>query len=140
MLVLLMLSLLQGLMQIEALSPDIFMKQAAQVVREHTKPTQALLVINGGWGGDLLILADRKGLSVDSTELAEHPDSLAQLKNLGFTHLVAISESPLVHAQQLTNPGSGDRERVFWQSYLSDASRAWTSSYISEDLVIKELP
>jgi hypothetical protein len=139
-LVLLVLSLLQGLMQIEALTPDPFMKGIATVVQKHTQPDGKLLVANGGWGGDLLILADRRGLSVDSTGLAEDSESLATLKELGYTHFVAASESPLLHAQQLTNPGSTERRRVAWTSYLSDVSAGWPTVYESASLVIKKLP
>jgi hypothetical protein len=139
-LALLALSLLQGLMQIEALTPDPFMKGIAEVVQKHTQPDEKLLVANGGWGGDLLILADRQGLSVDSTGLAEDSDSLARLKELGYTRLVAVSESPLLHAQQLTNPGSTDRQRIAWTSYLSNVSERWPTIYESDSLVIKQLP
>jgi hypothetical protein len=139
-LVLLTLSLLQGLMQIEALTPDPFMKGLANIVRQQTKPDDKLLVANGGWGGDLLILADRQGLSVDSTNLAENSESLATLKELGYTYFIAASESRLLHAQQLTNPGSTDRQRTSWASYLSDVSAGWPTVYESESLVIKELP
>jgi hypothetical protein len=137
---LLALSLLQGLMQIEALTPDPFMKRIAEVVQKQTQPDEKLLVANGGWGGDLLILADRQGLSVDSTGLAEDSDSLARLKELGYTRLVAVSESPLLHAQQLTNPGSTDRQHIAWTSYLSDVSERWPTLYESDSLVIKQLP
>ncbi len=139
-LVLLLLSLLQGLMQIDALTPDPFMKGVAKAVRQNTEPSNKLLVANGGWGGDLLILTDRQGLSVDSPALAEDSDSLAILKGLGYTHFVAVSESPLLHAQQLTNPGSTDRQRVFWPLYLTDASTKWPTIYKSESLIIKQLP
>ncbi len=66
------LSLLQGLVQIEALTmtPDPYMKKTAAVLAAHTSPQDKLLVLNGGWGGDLLIHADRRGLSINSTEVA----------------------------------------------------------------------
>jgi hypothetical protein len=139
-LVLLLVSLLQGLMQIDALTPDPFMKRVAKAVRQHTEGGNKLLVANGGWGGDLLILANRQGLSVDSTALAEDSDSLAILKGLGYTHFAAVSESPLLHAQQLTNPGSTDRQRVLWSSYLTDALTKWPTIYECESLIIKQLP
>ena len=139
-LALLMLSIIQGLMQIEALTPDPFMKRVAKIVQDHTQAGDKLLVANGGWGGDLLILSGREGLSVDSTTLGENADSLAKLKGLGYTHFVSLSESPLLHAQQLTNPGSTDKERVGWQSFLSATSQHWTTVYETDSLTIKKLP
>ena len=139
-LALLTLSLLQGLMQIEVLTPDPFMKRMAKIVQDHTRADEKLLVANGGWGGELLILAERQGLSVDSTEIGENAASLAKLKELNFTHFVAVSESPLLHAQQLTNPGSADKERIAWESFLSKTSQQWPTLYETDALVIKKLP
>lgn len=134
------LSLLQGLMQIEALTPDPFMKRTAKIVQDRTLAGDKLLVANGGWGGDLLILAGRQGLSVDSTEIGENANTLGQLKELGFTHFVALSESPLLHAQQITNPGSTDREQITWQSFLSETSQQWATVYETDSMIIKKLP
>ncbi len=139
-LALLMLSLIQGLMQIEALTPDPFMKRVAKIVQNYTQAREKLLVANGGWGGDLLILSGREGLSVDSTELGENADSLAKLKELNFTPFVAVSESPLLHAQQLTNPGSADKKQIAWESFLSRTSQQWPTLYETDALVIKILP
>jgi len=139
-LALLMLSLIQGLMQIEALTPDPFMKRMAKIVQNYTQAGEKLLVANGGWGGDLLILSGRGGLSVDSTELGEDADSLAKLKELGYTHFVALAESPLLHAQQITNPGSTNKERLNWSAFLSASSQQWVTIYESDSIVIKKLP
>jgi hypothetical protein len=139
-LALLMLSLIQGLMQIEALTPDPFMKRMAKIVQNYTQAGEKLLVANGGWGGDLLILSGREGLSVDSTELGEDADSLAKLKELGYTHFVALTESPLLHSQQITNPGSTDKERLNWSALLSASSHQWVTIYESDSIVIKKLP
>lgn len=139
-LALLMLSLIQGLMQIEALTPDPFMKRVAKIVQNYTQAGEKLLVANAGWGGDLLILSGREGLSVDSTELGENADSLATLKQLGYTHFVALAESPLLHAQQITNPGSTNKERLNWSAFLSASSQQWVTIYESDSIVIKKLP
>ena len=139
-LALLMLSLIQGLMQIEALTPDPFMKRVATIVQHYTQAGEKLLVANAGWGGDLLILSGREGLSVDSTELGDNADSLATLKQLGYTHFVALTESPLLHAQQITNPGSTNKERLSWSAFLSVSSEQWVTLYESDSIVIKKLP
>ena len=139
-LALLILSLIQGLMQIEALTPDSFMKRVAKIVQNYTQAGEKLLVANGGWGGDLLILSGREGLSVDSTEFGDNADSLATLKQLGYTHFVALTESPLLHAQQITNPGSTNKERLSWSAFLSVSSEQWVTLYESDSIVIKKLP
>ena len=138
----LLLALVQGLMQIEALTmtPDPFMKTVAAEVAARTSPNEKLLVINGGWGGDLLIHAGRQGLSVDTPALAEDPETLQTLKSLGYTKLVALSESPLLAAVQATNPGSAMHERIVWPSFMTEKSQAWTTVYESKDTMIKELP
>jgi hypothetical protein len=140
MITLLMLSLIQGLMQIEALTPDPFMKSMADIVQDKTQPKNKLIIANGGWGGNLLVLAQRQGLSVDSSSIGDDAESLAKLKELGFSHFVALSESPLLHAQQITNPGSTDKERLNWSAFLSAASQQWVTVYESDSVVIKKLP
>ena len=140
MITVLVLPLIQGLMQIEALTPDPFMKRMANIVQDKTQPKNKLIIANGGWGGDLLILAQRQGLSVDSSSIGDDAESLAKLKELGFSHFVAMSESPLLHAQQITNPGSTDRERLNWSAFLSVSSQQWVTVYESDSVVIKELP
>ena len=139
---LLLLALVQGLMQIEALTmtPDPFMKTVAAEVAAHTSPNEKLLVINGGWGGDLLIHAGRGGLSADSPALAEDPATLQVLKSLGYTKLVALSESPLLAAVQAANPGSAMHERIVWSSFMTEKTQSWRTVYESEDAIIKELP
>jgi hypothetical protein len=140
MLAVLVLSLIQGLMQIEALTPDPFMKRMANIVQGQTESGDKLVIANGGWGGDLLILAERQGLSADSSSIGDNAESLAKLKELGFSHFVALSESPLLHSQQITNPGSTDKERLNWSAFLSASSQQWVTIYESDSIVIKKLP
>ena len=122
------------------MTPDPFMKCVAKIVQNYTQAGEKLLVANGGWGGDLLILSGRQGLSVDSTELGENANSLAKLKELGYTEFVALTESPLLHAQQITNPGSTNKERLSWSAFLSVSSEQWVTLYESDSIVIKKLP
>jgi len=140
--VLLGLSLLQGLVQIEALTmtPDPYMKKTAAVLAAHTSPQDKLLVLNGGWGGDLLIHANRRGLSINSTAIAENPQTRARLQELGYNKLVIVSESPLLHAVQMTNPGEGDLERIVWPSLVTPEVLTWPTDSRSEDLLIVTLP
>jgi len=97
-------------------------------------------VINGGWGGDLLIHAERKGLSADDTKLVENPETRRQLLDLGFTKIVYVSQSPLLHAVQVTNPGSSDLERIRWSSFVSPEAEKWATVFQSEDILIKDIP
>jgi hypothetical protein len=141
-LVLMTLSLLQGLMQIEALTltADPHMQSLAGKVAQHTSPDDRLIVINGGWGGDLLILSDRRGLTADTPEIINMRQEGRTLQSLGYNKVVIASESPLLHATQATNPGSGQRVRTSWQMFTTPAFGDWREIYRSEDIIIKELP
>jgi hypothetical protein len=138
----LMLSLLQGLMQIEALNltADPYMRELAKKVVAHTAPDDRIVVINGGWGGDLLILSGRSGISADSPDIVNMREQGSSLKSLGYNKLVIASESPLLHAAQATNPGSANRKRVLWESFATEAISMWEDIYRSQDMVIKKLP
>jgi hypothetical protein len=136
------LSLLQGLMQIEALNltADPYMRKLAEKVAAHTAPDDKLVVINGGWGGDLLILSERRGLSADTPEIVHVRQQGHDLQSLGYSKVVIASESPLLHAAQVSNPGSAERERILWESFATDEMEFWEDVYRSEDVVIKQLP
>jgi hypothetical protein len=141
-LVLMTLSLLQGLMQIEALTltADPHMQSLAGKVAQHTSPDDRLIVINGGWGGDLLILSERRGMSIDSTAVAENAHTRARLQQLGYNKLVVASESPLLHAVQMANPGEGDLERIVWPLLVTPEVMGWPLDYKSDDLLIVTIP
>ena len=140
--VLLLLSLLQGLMQIEALTltPDPYMRQLGKTIAAHTAPDDKLVMINGGWGGDLLILSGRRGVSADNPDILQTREKGRSLQSLGYNKIVIASESPLLHAAQSTNPGSSNKKRVLWESFTTEASTEWEDVYRSEDMVIKKLP
>jgi hypothetical protein len=97
------------------------------------------LVINGGWGGDLLIHSNRQGLSIDDLKHLENPESARRLKELGYNKLAIASESPLLHAVQVTNPGSANLQRITWQTLIPEKARSWPTLFESEDLVIKQI-
>jgi hypothetical protein len=141
-LALLTLSLLQGLMQIEALNltADPYMQSLAGKVAKHTSPDDRLIVINGGWGGDLLVLSDRRGLTADTPDIINMRQEGRTLQSLGYNKVVIASESPLLHATQATNPGSGQRVRTSWQMFTTPDFGDWQEIYRSEDIIIKELP
>jgi len=62
------------------------------------------------------------------------------LQALGYSKIVIVSESPLLHAAQLTNPGLGQRVRTLWRCYSTPDFAGWRELYASDDIVIKELP
>jgi hypothetical protein len=138
----LLLSLLQGLMSIEALNltADPYMKNLGTTLKSQTTPQDRLLVINGGWGGDLLIHSNRQGLSIDYLNDLESPESARRLQDLGYNKLAIASESPLLHAVQVTNPGSANLQRITWQTLIPEKARSWLTLHESEDLIIKQIP
>ncbi len=141
-LVLLTLSLLQGLMQIEALNltADPYMRNLARKVAAHTEPNDKLVVINGGWGGDLLILSGRQGISADTPDILKVTQGDKSLQSLGYNKIIMVSESPLLHAAQITNPGSAHRNQVTWQSFQSQLFDASDAIYTDSDIAILRIP
>ena len=129
-------------MQIDALTltADPYMRNLGKTIAAHTTPEDKLVVINGGWGGDLLILSGRKGLSADTPEIVNRRQDASSLQDLGYNKAVIASESPLLYAAQTTNPGSGQRVRTSWQMFATPDFEEWREIYRSEDIVIKELP
>lgn len=140
-LVILGLSTVQGLIGMEVVQNyDPYPHQMAALIRRHTRPDERLLVQGGGWGGNLFLLSGRRGLSIQDTQLLADPSRLARLRQLGYTKLVMVSESPLIHALQETNPGSADRVRGTYRSSLAAPAATWPSLLETSDLVIKSLP
>jgi hypothetical protein len=109
-------------------------------VKEHTAPGDKLVIEGGGWGGEALILAERQGLSVYNTRLLEHPENVRRLQELGFNKLVLISESPLLHACEMTNPGNASKQRYIAHEHAAAVTRSWRETYHSDDIVIIEIP
>jgi 4-amino-4-deoxy-L-arabinose transferase-like glycosyltransferase len=138
----LLLSLLQGLMSIEALNltADPHMKTLGSILKSQTNPQDRFLVINGGWGGDLLIHSNRQGLSIDDLKHLENPESSRRLKELGYNKLAIASESPVLHAVQVANLCSADLQRISWQTLIPEKAQSWPTLHESEDLIIKQIP
>lgn len=132
--------LLQGLMAYKVLSLDPFPKAITATLRDHTAPTDKLLVINGGWGGDALMRADRRGLSLWDAAPFEDAAKFTRLKELGYNKLVIVSESPFQNAIQIINPGQTGMPRVMAKSYLTPRVEAWPTVFASDDLIIKDIP
>jgi hypothetical protein len=136
------LALFQGLMAMRAFSFDKFPIAITAAIRDHTTPQDKLVVINGGWGGDELIRADRNGLSMFpwNMKILEIPKSYARLKELGFDKLVIVSESPFQNAIQVVNPGETGIQRVMAKSFLTPQIENWPTVYATENIIIKKMP
>jgi len=134
------LGVLQGLIGLESIHQDPYPASVAQRLREHTSPEDRLLIVEGGWGGNFLFLSERRGLSIWNAGFLEKGDNLRRLRELGYNKLVLISESPLLTALQMTNPGGADYRRRSHADAMSLKAEAWPSIHADADLLIKELP
>ena len=138
---LLLLSTLQGLIGMKlSLDADPYPGRMAAVIRDQTQPTDKLLIQGGGWGGHLLFLSERNGLSIWTTEFLEKPANLARIKELGYTKLVMVTSSPLLAAVQQTNPGQSDTKRESYRSCMTEVVKAWPTLMETEDILIKAIP
>jgi len=138
---LLLLSLGQGLINIEVVATsDPYPNRIASIILANTAPSEKLLVLGGGWGGDIFLRSQRTGLSVDDTSWADNPETCLQLRRLGYTKFVWISESPLLHALQVSNPGGAARARERFPVRPPSTTASWPIVFLAEDIVIKELP
>ena len=137
----LFLSTVQGLvgMKIAGVA-DPYPHRIAKTIQEYTSVSDKLLIQGGGWGGDMLILSDRRGLSIWDTKFLEQPQNLNRIRELGFTKLVMISESPLLLAVQQTNPGQANQQRDLYVKHLSPVADPWPELFRTDDLLIKEIP
>jgi hypothetical protein len=139
--ILLALSLIQGLMGMKITENfDPYSQKITPIVEKYTLPTDKLLIQGGGWGGDILTLTNRTGLSIWGTKFLENPANLKKLKDLGYNKLVMISESPLMNAIQATNPGQSERKRESYETQRTEVARQWPILYQTEDIIIQEIP
>lgn len=134
------LGVLQGLIGLESVHLDPYPDGIVKRLREHTAQEDKLLIVEGGWGGKILFLSERHGLSIWNAAFLEKDDNLRRLRKLGYNKLVLISESPLATALQMTNPGNAKYRRKTYDQALTPKSTAWPTVYQDEDLMIKQLP
>jgi hypothetical protein len=134
-------STIQGLIGMNlVLDVDPARQQCANIIQQYTRSADKLLIQGGGWGGTLLILSDRKGLSIWDTRFLDDTAALERIKALGFTKLVMISESKLHHAVVTTKPGRHQLERDTYDRYLIGVARAWPVLFQNEEILIKDIP
>jgi hypothetical protein len=134
------LSLLQGLMGMRSLTYDPYPAKMADLIRVHTVPTDKLVIIGGGWGGEELFRSNRQGLSVWNAQIFNDPANYAKLKSLGYNKLVMINESPFQNAIQVINPGQADFPRKLYRDRVTPLVGKWPTVFQTEDILIKEIP
>jgi hypothetical protein len=117
---------------------DDHVRLMAATIAQRTLPADRLLVANGGWGGDELMIARRQGLSITDTAFLEQPANLARIRALGYTKLVALSQSEKRTAVALL--GGSVSGRTVWPSLLTPVTRTWPVVYQNNDLCIFEIP
>lgn len=139
--IVLMLACVQALLAMDmVLVADPYPKRLAQIIREHTHASDKLLLQGGGWGGDMLIRTGRRGLCIWNTRFLEKPENLARIRELGFTKLVMMSESPLLAAVQQVDPGQAERKRASYRDAMSPVIADWPTLLETEDILIKMIP
>jgi hypothetical protein len=133
-------SLLQGLMAMRELTYDPYPARMADIIRQDTAPTDKLVIIGGGWGGELLFRSGRQGLSAWDAHIFDRPEDLARLKSLGYTKLVMASESPFQNAVQVVNPGQAGIPRDFYRDRMTPLVEKWPTVFQTEDILIEQIP
>ena len=133
-------ALVQGMMGREVVIQfDPYPRAIAQQVAEKTSEKDRLLIAGGGWGGETLFRAQRKGLSIWNTGFLEDPEHLKKTRELGFNKLVLIRESPLLVALQKTNPGNAGYAAEPFAHFLSPVADGFPVLYQDEQLMIREI-
>jgi hypothetical protein len=130
---------------------DYYPKEMSEVIRQHTRPEDKLVVYGSDWGAEELFRSGRRGFNVfryhtypgvtteiGLYELLNDPAHLKRLKELGYTKLVLLSESPVKFAAVAVNPGS-HRLREVYPASISPTVDSWPVVFRSDDILIKEL-
>jgi hypothetical protein len=138
--VLLLLALGQGLIGMRALTFDNYPLHVSALIRQHTAPTDKLVIIGGAWGGEELMRSDRQGLTAWDAKMFDHPESLDRLKALGFDKVVLLNQSPFQNAIQIVNPGQSDIPRLRYADALTPRVESWPTVFQTEDVLIKAIP
>jgi len=132
---------IQGLMGMEIVQNyDPYPKAMAELIQKHSGPEDKILIQGGGWGGNTLMLAGLPGLTIWTDKVLDEPSKIAELKKMGFTKLVMLSESPLLWSLKKTNPGAADLDRESYRKTWSPLIDVWPTEVETEDILIKTIP
>jgi len=135
------LSTVQGILgQHVFLFLDDYPYAMSKVIQQYTRQPDKLVIQGGGWGGQLLFLADRKGLTVWDTKLLEDHSIYDRLRRLGFNKLVMVSETPLLTAVRHAHETSGTMKRESYEAATTPIVKTLPTIFQNEDILIKELP
>ena len=134
-------ALFQGLIGMKVVQQfDPYPIEIAKKIENYTTKEDRILIIGGGWGGDMLFRAKRRGLSIWSTKFLEDPASLKKARGLGYNKLVVIRESPLLVALQMANPAGSDYSAEPFSKNISPVMAHWPSLHQDEQLMVREIP
>jgi len=119
---------------------DDYPHAMAQLIQQHTQPSDKLIMQGGDLTGELLILAQRAGLSVYDVKLLDDPQTYKLLKSRGFTKLVMVSESPLLAAIKRSTKSHLGLHRVTYHDQETATVERLPTLFETEDILMKELP
>jgi len=135
------LSTLQGIIGRNAiLFFDSYPYAMSEIIKQHTSQTDKLLIQGGGWGGELLFLANRNGLSIWDTRLLEDRAVYDRLRRLGFNKLVMVSETPMLTAIRHTRDTSPVMKRESYQALMTPVVDSMPTIVETDDILIKDIP
>lgn len=135
------LSTVQGILGLHVgLFLDDYPYAMSKAIKQYTKETDKLVIQGGGWGGQLLFLADRKGLTVWDSKLLEDHNVYDRLRQLGFNKLVMVSETPLLTAIRHAHETSATMKRESYEAATTPIVKTLPTIFQNEDILIKELP
>ena len=117
---------------------DDYMYALAQVIQGHTRESDKLLMHGGDLTGELLVLSNRNGLSVNDLKLLDDPATSQRLKSLGFTKVVMVSESPLVAAVKRSTKIHLDFHRLTYHRAETPTVEHLPTVLQNDDILIKE--
>lgn len=117
---------------------DPHLGRFAAMIEQHTVPQDRLILWNGAWSVPLL-RSHREGVTTPVFSLVTEPAKLARLKELGYTKLVLVNNSPLLVAIN-TSSGSGGFQTRDLRRELPPVAQRWPVTFESPELLILEIP
>lgn len=121
---------------------DTYENDVAQTLKQHTAPTDKLIVWGQVWG-EPFMRAERQGLTggftLRDTGWLNDARTLARLKELGYTKLVLVNPSPLTVALTAVT-GSHLSQTLDLPQFLPAAATNWPVAFNSTLVLIVEIP